>query len=176
MQFITRNKQIDTILNQYKVELGPDYDRYRGHCYRLLNYCILMDLDKSEFKQMEVAIPFHDLGIWTHTTMDYLKPSADLAQEYVLENNLELDTENLKEIIVGHHKLNGIKGNDLAEKLRKADLVDLSFGLIPCGLKRKDIKTIQEQIPSLKFHRMIFGNVIRHAASHWSNPFPMMKW
>ena len=67
---------MDDILAHYRVQIDTDFERYNGHCYRVLNYMNLFGLEKEEFSAASAIIPFHDIGIWTHHSLDYLDNSA----------------------------------------------------------------------------------------------------
>ncbi len=175
MQIITTNDRIDQILDQYQHELGNDFTKYRGHCYRILNYLLQLKVETHEIPILEIAIPFHDLGVWTHHTMDYLDVSSDLAKAYITANKLDIDAFLVEEIIVNHHKITPVNHQTLAEKMRKADLIDLSMGIIKCGLSRPIVKQIIQEIPFASFQSIIFKKVAIHALKHIWNPLPMMK-
>jgi hypothetical protein len=175
MEIIQRNAVIDEVLSHHHLALGKDLLGYSGHCYRLLNYVRFLGMDDRDLPLMEVAIAFHDLGVWTDQTMDYIEPSVKLAEQYVLKEELEIDLQHLRLLIAGHHHLSGIENSPLAELLRKADLIDLSFGAISCGLPKKVFREIKKHFPYNGFQTMIFKKVALYAISHPLRPFPMMN-
>jgi hypothetical protein len=176
MEIIQRNAVIDEVLSHHHLALGQDLLGYSGHCYRLLNYTRFLGLDERDLPLMEVAIAFHDLGVWTHKTMDYIGPSIKLAEQYVLKEDLEIDLQHLGLIIGGHHHLSEIDNSPPAELLRKADLMDLSFGAISGGLSKEILRSIKKEFPNNGFQTMIMKKVALYAISHPLRPFPMMKW
>ena len=131
---------------------------------------------EEEQKQLSVAAAFHDIGIWTANTFDYLEPSIQLAQKYLAENNLAQWSAPVVEIICNHHKLSAYKKNTLAENFRQADLIDLSFGVFKFGLSSKQIAETKKQYPSLGFHRFIFTTMLKNAIKHPFNPLLIVKW
>ena len=176
MDLIKDNETFEAIFQEHKLVLGKDFEHYRGHCYRILNYMNYWKLNEVEFKTCEVAIPFHDMGIWTHKTMDYLEVSFEGAKKYIEEKKLDIEKDSLENIIVNHHKISKIKDNSLAEKLRKADLIDLSFGVIKFGIDQKAMHSIVSEFPFLEFQQVIFKKVFSHAVRNILNPFPMLKF
>ena len=66
-------------------------------------------------------LPFHDLGIWTAHTMDYLGPSIQLALDHITQNHLDISPQQTKSFIGDHHKFSQTP-DPLAEKLRKAEV------------------------------------------------------
>ncbi len=176
MNLIRHNETFEQIFQEHNEVIGKDLERYRGHCYRLLNYINYWKLTEEELKLCEVAIPFHDIGIWTSKTMNYLDPSFEAAKKYVRKNNLNIDEAILENMIVSHHKISTIKNNSMAEKLRKADLIDLTFGAIRFGIPQKKMRSISEAFPNHGFQKNIYGKVFSHAIRHLGNPFPMLKF
>src|SRR5687768_6955861 len=74
---------IDEVLDDHASELGHDFTAYRNHAYRVVNLCAAMVKDRVDLEKIAVAAVFHDLGIWTHKTFDYIAPSMALAHEYL---------------------------------------------------------------------------------------------
>ena len=180
MEQALQNNRIESILKNYKQIIGNDYEAYRGHCHRIYNYIVLMkrsaELTQQDNYILEIAIPFHDLGIWTAHTMDYLQPSFEAASTFVKQNKLDVDLFVLKTIIVNHHKLTFVKDNKLAELLRKADMLDLSFGRLKSSLTKEELDCIKASFPYKGFQLVIFKKLMKHALKNITNPFPMLKW
>lgn len=62
--------------------LGPDLPGYRNHCQRVLvNFRALAP--EQHPLPVVVALVFHDIALWTHGTVAYIEPSAELAREHV---------------------------------------------------------------------------------------------
>jgi len=174
---IDRHPTIDTILNSYKGSLAGSFDAYRNHVYRVYNLAALNVNDETQLKNLAIAAAFHDLGIWTHHTFDYLNPSIGLARVYFSEQGIgEEDAAEIVCIIDLHHKLTRINSSPLAEIFRVADLIDLSLGLIRHGTDGKFIQFIKKKFPNRGFHvrlvKLFFRNLIRHPL----RPLPMYKW
>ena len=57
-----------------------DFTAYRNHAYRVVNFCAhSRPAPTPRLEKIALAAAFHDLGIWTAHTFDYLEPSIDLA-------------------------------------------------------------------------------------------------
>jgi predicted metal-dependent HD superfamily phosphohydrolase len=168
---------IQSILAAYRQPLGPQYTGYLNHCIRTYNYTIqLTETTDADRKLLAIAIAFHDIGIWTAHTFDYLPPSVALAHQYLDAHNLTEHRNVVEQIIINHHKLTGYKNNKLAEAFRKADLIDLTFGMVTFGIGRSEIKQLYQQYPSAGFHRFIAGQIVRNIIKHPLNPLPIVKW
>jgi hypothetical protein len=168
---------ITEILSSYKNELGANFEKYHNHACRVFLYAAkLSNANEDEQKQLAIAAAFHDIGIWSANTMDYLDPSIKLAAAYLTEHKLEHWTESVSQIIDNHHKLTPFKGNSLAESFRKADLIDLTFGMIKFGLSSSQISEYNNQYPAKGFQPYIFKEVFKNIIKHPLNPLPIMKW
>jgi len=170
--------RIEGILQFYSIALGNDYNAYRNHVYRVYHLALLLnpsDLTIEENESLAIAVSFHDLGVWTHNTMDYISPSIDLANSYMSENGMQKN--HLVSMIIGdHHKvLKSTSKNSLVETMRQADLIDLSFGIIRFGLPKNFYKTLCEDFPFLEFQKKIVWKLLSYATLHPLKPFPMMK-
>ena len=173
---ITSNQTIDSILLSCSNELGGDDLKYRNHVYRVFNLAILLyEPEGDDYKTLEIAAAFHDLGIWTAGTFDYLSPSVSLASKYLSQNGLTYLNERVAEIIYNHHKLSTYKLNPMVEAFRRADLIDLSFGLFNFGIKKEQLSELNHILPSMGFHRFIIRQSIKNTIKHPLNPLPMMK-
>ena len=168
---------IHSILSLHKDELGDSFECYYNHTCRVFNHAMLLsNANAGEQKQLAIASAFHDIGIWTATTFDYLNPSSKLATEYLTQNGLTEWKELVLEIINQHHKLTPYKHNFLAECFRQADLIDLSFGLFKFGISRDQFSQTNRQFPSLGFHRFITKEMLKNIVKHPFNPLPIVKW
>jgi len=177
MEIILQNEIIDTILNSYKDELGKNFGQYKNHVYRVYNFVILLNVTENDLETLSVAAAFHDLGIWTNKTFDYIKPSVELATKYCLSKNFS--NNKISEIattISEHHKFSAIRTSKLAEIFRLADMTDLTLGFIRNGIERKKIKQIQKTFPNKRFHinltKLFFNNLFINPLK----PLPMYKF
>lgn len=168
----------DEIIASFSAELAGDDAAYRNHVCRELNFFLALTGLASPPVAIEVAAAFHDLGIWTHRTLDYLPPSAALAGAYLSDRGLaELEPE-VRTIINEHHKILPYAGpySPSAEAFRKADLVDLSFGAIRFGLPREFIRAVRTAFPNSGFHKRLCLLAARQLVRTPLRPLPMFHW
>lgn len=171
----TSNKHIDAILDTHKNVLGIYYEGYRNHVYRVYNVALqLCNASEAESANLAIAAAYHDIGIWTNNTFDYLSPSVLLAADYASKHNA--DTRQIADIINNHHKLTVFKINAQVEAFRKADLIDLSLNLFRLGIKRSYLRQLNKAFPGKGFHRFIFGQILKNSIRHPLNPLPIVKW
>jgi hypothetical protein len=168
-------KLITEILEDYRRELGNDFESYHNHAQRVYQLSITLLLSK-ENKTIAIASAFHDLDIWVSNTMDYLKGSEQLAKQYLLQNDTEISIDQTQAIINQHHKIRKFKYDPFIEAFRKADLIDLSAGLIHFNLPRSFVSSIEETYPRHGFTKMITRKVLGHTIKYPRNTFPMLKW
>lgn len=179
---IVRIELVDRVLDAHRAVLGPDFDGYRNHVYRVANF--FDDLGPHSFDStpaLAVAAAFHDLGIWVDRTFDYLEPSARLAQRFLDVQPLQgVDTWLVRELITQHHKLRtyreGQPWASLVEQWRKADHVDVSLGLLTFGIPRARVRQVQRRFPDSGFHVRLLRLTLRQIARNPLNPLPMIKW
>lgn len=170
---------LEEILNQWKDKMGNDYEGYKNHVYRMLHFCFyLHDTTKEERKKLIIAAAFHDLGIWSDNTVDYLPPSIVLAKKYLRENSLAHWEEEIELIIDMHHKFTQYKNDNypLVEIFRRADLVDFSLGAVRWGVPKTYIQQVKDAFPNAGFHKRLMQLSWRQFKQHPLNPAPMMKW
>lgn len=170
---------LEEILGEWKAAIGNDFAGYRNHVYRMVNFCFAQrDFRAEEREKIVIAGCFHDLGIWSHKTFDYLPPSIELAKEYLQKTRRETLSDEIGRLIEMHHKLGEYEAaeNSLVEVFRKGDLVDFSLGIVKCGLPKSYIKSVKTQFPNAGFHKCLVRLAGRWALRHPLNPVPVLKW
>lgn len=168
------NKIIDHILGSYRSDLRDRYDAYRNHVYRVYNLALILHgSERVDRDTLAVAAAFHDLGIWTHHTLDYLAPSMQPALDYATTNGI--DNTHIAAIIYYHHKLTVYQGVQIVESFRRADLIDLSFGLIRFGVSSGQYIQLKAQFPFHGFQTFIFSLILKRFFTHPLSPLPMLK-
>ena len=168
---------LDELLESHAEALGADIEGYRNHTYRVVNLCLAQTSAVDSIERIAIAAAFHDLGIWTDGTFDYLPPSARLAANYLAQSNRSEWTAEITAMIMEHHKLSPYRGNPgwLVEPFRRADWVDVSHGLRRFGLSRGLLREVFAAWPSAGFHRRLVQLELARLRSHPWNPLPMMK-
>src|SRR5215813_3978726 len=88
-RLITSLPTVEEVIDDHASELGHDLIAYRNHVYRVANLCLAIVGDRRvELEKIAIASVFHDLGIWTNNTFDYIAPSVALAREYLAAQNM----------------------------------------------------------------------------------------
>src|SRR5215831_5851032 len=86
---VTNLPTIERVLDDHASVVGPDHVGYRNHVYRVVNLCLAIVGDHPvELEKLAVAAVFHDLGIWTNHTFDYIAPSVVLARDYLARRGM----------------------------------------------------------------------------------------
>ena len=70
----------------------------------------------------------------------------------------------------------GSRRGQLVEAFRKADLIDLSLGIISYGVSHRDILDLYQTFPESNFHVFILGEVFKNTLKNPFNPLPIFKW
>jgi hypothetical protein len=131
---------LDRVLEMHAVELGGDFTAYRNHAYRVVNFCCaLAPCADASLEKVALAAAFHDLGIWTAQTFDYLAPSIRLACSHLACSDHADWRDNVAGMIREHHKVRTFRGTDaeLIEPFRRADWMDVSLGVLSFGCRAR---------------------------------------
>jgi hypothetical protein len=170
---------LDELLERYAPALGRDFAAYRNHTYRVMNFCVVLARGDAETTRDKIAIAagFHDLGIWTDHTFDYVPPSERLAQSYLVEAGRADWAPEIGAMIHEHHKITRYLANPtwLVEAFRRADLVDVSRGIITFGLPRKFLRRVFSTFPNAGFHKRLAQLSLTRFLSHPLSPLPMYR-
>jgi hypothetical protein len=170
---VTSHPIADAVLDRHRDALGDDISAYRNHVYRGISYHrLLFGAPLPHFAVLAWAA--HDLGIWTAGTFDYLTPSADLASAHAEELGIT-EVDRLRTLITEHHRLRPLD-DALTGTFRKADLVDVSHGLLRGGVERSAVRAVVAQLPYRGFHAFLAKGLVSHAARHPARPLPMLRW
>ncbi len=174
----TRIEILDDLLHRHEAEIGKDFAGYRNHAYRVVNLCLAFSGDApGTIEKAAVAVAFHDMGIWTDRTFDYLAPSIRLAEAYLAGSGKGEWTAEIAAMILEHHKLTPYRGEPgwLVEPFRRADWVDVSRGVVRFGLPRRRVTEIFSTWPSAGFHKRLVRLELEHLRRHPWNPLPMLR-
>jgi hypothetical protein len=175
---ITDIATLDRVLRAHAAGLGGDFVGYRNHAYRVANLCIaLIPTGRDQMEKIAVAAAFHDLGIWTDGTFDYLGPSARLARAYLTEAGRPEWIAEVERTILEHHKLSasGADPSWLVEPFRKADWIDVTRGTFTFDLSNRTVGRILSTWPSAGFHRRLLQLAVTRLWTNPLTPLPMLK-
>ena len=138
-----------------------------------------LDESPSHKSIIAIALVYHDIGLWTNGTLNYLEPSCKLAKRDMKKLKMSpVDINLVQDIIYWHHKLTdiesdaatadtdaspslsyaklvAIKNDKIINAVRKADLIDFSYGLIKFGMPKEYIQLAQKKIPEAGFHKTL---------------------
>jgi hypothetical protein len=173
-----RIRLLEDILARWKDQIGADYPGYRNHVYRMVHFCLaLRDCTDDERDKIVVAGCFHDLGIWSDRTADYLPPSIALATAYLAQHGLEHWSPEITAMIALHHKVTRAQEDryPLVDVFRTGDLVDVSLGFVTGGVPKAHIKRVKQQFPKAGFHLRLVRLVGQWFAEHPTSPPPFLS-
>ena len=176
---LTSLPTVEDVLDNHASELGRDFIAYRNHVYRVVNLCLAIVGDsRVDLEKIAVAAVFHDLGIWTNNTFDYIAPSVAIARKHLAARGMAEWIPEIEAMIVDHHKVTPSHANpqSLVESFRRADWIDVSCGLRRFGLPRTFISAVATTWPSAGFHRRLVQLTIDRFWKHPLTPLPMVKW
>jgi hypothetical protein len=174
---LTDVQTLDTVIAAHADELGEDLVGYRNHSYRVLNLCLTLGPAEAHLERVAIAAAYHDLGIWTHRTFDYLEPSAGLAAAHLQAESKAAWIPEVTEMIRHHHKLSRYRraAHALVEPFRQADWIDVSRGLLTFGVSKTRVGELFAIWPSAGFHRRLVELEMRRLRTHPWSPLPMFR-
>ncbi len=188
MHLIERNDIIERIFLPWRFPLGKAYDAYKGHVYRVLNFaCASLEVTDAHCEiygkpqdvedRIAIAACFHDVGIWLDKTVDYLEPSKKHAADWLTERNLADWQSEVALMIEYHHKQTVYAGDHalIVEAFRRADLVDVSLGLVRFGIPGKFVRDVKRAFPNRGFHLTLVRRFTPYMLTHPWNPLPMLR-
>ena len=175
---LTAIATLDGALDTHAAVIGRDFTAYRNHTYRVMNLCVAQSSDAPEqLEKIAIASAFHDLGIWTDGTFDYLVPSVALARSYLDQSGRREWVPEISAMILEHHKITPYRDHPdwLVEPFRRADWVDVTKGVLTFGLSRHFVREVLATWPSAGFHRMLMRLELTRLRRHPFNPLPMVR-
>jgi hypothetical protein len=122
---LTSLPTVEEVRDNHALELGHDLIAYRNHVYRVVNLCFAIVEDSCvERETIAVAAVFHDLGIWTNNTFDYIAPSVTIACEHLAARGMADWIPEIEAMIMDHHKVTPSRANpqSLVESFRAGGL------------------------------------------------------
>ena len=169
---------LDAVLRAHASALGGDLTGYRNHTYRVVNLCLALSGDASEWlEKASIAAAFHDLGIWTQKTFDYIQPSIDLASSHLASTERSEWIPEIAAMIREHHKISPCRGESaLVETFRRADWIDVTRGVLTFGVGRALVGELYATWPDAGFHARLLQLSLQRLRSHPLNPLPMVRW
>jgi hypothetical protein len=174
---LTRVPTIDDVLEGHASALGHDFVAYRNHVYRVVNLCVAIVGGRGELEKIAAAAVFHDLGIWTDRTFDYIAPSIALAREYLVAGAREDWITDISTMIADHHKITPSMANPhaLVEAFRQADWIDVTGGLRRFGVPRRFVARLFARWPDAGFHWRLVQLAVDRFRTHPLTPLPMVR-
>ena len=177
--------EIDRRLSPWRAQLGIDYRAYEHHVTRVLLLCDRLHLrtdpasnsPPSRRSEYLTAAVFHDLGIWTARTFDYLAPSVELARTWLTSEGDQRLEPLVTDMIEQHHKIRGADApTSPVEIFRRADTIDLTLGLRRFGVPLHEYRSLTRRYPVAGFHRRLVAFAWKHLQTNPTSPLPMLKW
>lgn len=179
LRIVLRQPLIDDVMEAFSPALGSARAAYAGHAYRVYNTaCAVLGTDQP-VDELALASAFHDLGIWSDDTFDYLEPSIARARDYLRERGSAANAELIAELIRHHHRLRRVGSGPepaLVEAFRRADLVDVTAGVYRAGLPRTFVRELAAAFPNAGFHRILLRTARAWCVRHPLRPMPMLEF
>ncbi len=174
---VTTHPLIEEILDGHTRNARGDeagFAGYRGHVYRVFNYArVLVDDADDRDDKLAIAAAFHDIEAFVG--LDYLAPSILVQDAWLERTGRGAWSEELAVVVAEHHKLTRYRGPHarLAEPMRRADLVDVSQGLVRSGVPRDHVRAVRAATDVGEFFtRTVPRAAVRNLLRHPLDPMP----
>ena len=127
---------------------------YRAHVYRVINFARALSPTAPELDyKLAIAAAFHDIAVFD--TLDYLVPSITAQDRWLQRTGRQAWSEELAVVIAEHHRLTRYGADRphaaLAEAMRRADLIDVSQGVIRFGLPKTFVREVRRCFDATEF-------------------------
>jgi hypothetical protein len=134
------------------------YDAYKAHVYRVVNFARGLTPDGPDRDdKLAIAVAFHDLAAFD--TLDYLVPSIEAQDAWLHQTGRDAWSDELALVVAEHHRLSGYGATrpyaPLVEAVRRADLVDVSQGLIRFGIPSSYVKEVRAAFDAGVFFKRV---------------------
>jgi hypothetical protein len=149
------------------------YDAYKAHVYRVLNFARALTPDVPDRDdKLAIAAAFHDVAVFD--TLDYLVPSIEAQDAWLRQTGREAWSDELALIIAEHHRLSGYGPAHpyapLVEAVRRADLVDVSQGLVRFGITRSYVKDVRATFDAGPFFKRVIPMATLRSVRKFQQP------
>lgn len=170
---------IESLIEPYRADLGRHYDAYRNHVLRQLAFCEQLGGDAisdDTRTAWTIAGAFHDLGIWSDKTWDYLEPSNAIAERWLDDNGRDDLKPIVARMVREHHGLRA-RGDatDPVEVFRRADVIEVWLGLRRYGLPFSSYREQLKLHHEAGFHAALVVEFFKNLIRHPLKPVPMFK-
>jgi hypothetical protein len=174
---VTTHPLIDEILVAHAASAHGDeagFAGYRGHVYRVFNYArVLVDDADDRDDKLAIAAAFHDIEAFSG--LDYLAPSIQVQDAWLERTGRGAWSAELAVVVAEHHRFTRYRGPHarLAEAMRRADLADVSQGLVRSGIPREHVRAVRDAIDVGSFFtRTVPRAAVRNLLRHPLDPLP----
>jgi hypothetical protein len=149
----------------------------RGHAYRVLNLARVLVPDAGDRDdKLAIAAAFHDLDAFS--SLDYLGSSIRAQDAWLAATGRSAWSDELAVVVASHHRLTPCRGAHatLAEAFRRADLADLSQGVIVWGMSRAHVRAVRRAFDvGTFFTRVVPRAIARNTLHHPLDPLPILR-
>ena len=179
-ELLREHPLVEQILDDHREHARGDdvgWAGYRGHVYRVVNFArALAPASDDRDDKLAIAAAFHDLEAFS--SLDYLAPSIRAQDAWLRDTGREAWADELALMIAEHHRMTPYRGAHapLVEAFRRADLVDVSQGLVKGGLPRAYVREVRAAFDVGNFFTKVVPRAVgRRLVTRPWDPLPHMR-
>lgn len=134
------------------------FDAYKAHVYRVVNFARALTPETPDRDdKLAIAAAFHDVAAFD--TLDYLAPSIEAQDAWLTQTGRDAWSDELALVVAEHHRFAQYRAPRphaaLVEAVRRADLIDVSQGLIKFGLPASFVKEVRATFDASVFFKRV---------------------
>jgi hypothetical protein len=180
LELLREHPLVEQILADHRDRARGDdvaWAGYTGHVYRVLNFARALTpgaADRDD--KLAIAGAFHDLEAFG--SLDYLAPSIRAQDAWLRETGRAAWADELALVVAEHHRMTPYRGAHapLVEAFRRADLVDVSQGLVRGGLTRAYVREVRAAFDVGNFFTKVVPlALVKRVATHPWDPMPHLR-
>jgi hypothetical protein len=154
---------------------------YRGHAYRVLNYCVAQlaaqcSADPVLRRTLAFAAACHDLAVFKDGEWDYMNASVGWMAARMMAAGLGAQLDQATLLVLNHHLLRTYAGphRRIVEAFRRADLIDFP-GWRRFHVAPEFVAATERAWPVAGFRRWLWLKLLREFVRRPWRPAPMVR-
>jgi hypothetical protein len=132
----------------------------------------------DEREKVLIAAVFHDIGLWSAHTLDYLESSSEETRRFLKISKRTAWANEIVAMIEWRHKILPVTQavSPRVEVFRRADTINLRFGIRRFGLRWRDVQAARRKFPDAGFHAFLAKKGLRWIVTSPGRAIPIFRW
>lgn len=160
-KIIRNHPLLDIILNNWRAELGKNYQTYKNHSLRMINYCFYkLDPDEETKQKIVFAAAFHQITLFFQQNPSSIK-NYTISSAELFEDNFHVfefyHSDAVLNSILKHNSFNPKFYNKecFESVFWDSYMTDLTFGTLHSKLPSDFVQQVKKCIPMEGYHSFL---------------------